>query len=112
MVISGTTLSMTRGDNEAITVARLVDGIAEPFVNGDTVYFTIKHSANTDVKVLQKEIIVFTDGKAIIELLPADTKELTYKTYKYDIQLTDHHDIVTTLVKYSDFIITEEITNE
>lgn len=40
MTITGTKLSMVRGDSESITVTS-----SRPFTAGDTVYFTVRESA-------------------------------------------------------------------
>lgn len=113
MKVSGNNISMIRGDSETITVTckDLTDSII-PLETGDTIYFTIKDNVNTEVKILQKVITVFTDGIAIIEILPADTKPLKYKDYLYDVQLTRENHTVTTIIKPSKFTIEGEVTYE
>jgi hypothetical protein len=111
MKVDGTNMSMIRGDSETITVTCYdTDGIQISLVSGDTIYFTVKESEYETTKILQKVITTFTDGKAIIILDPADTKSIKFKTYKYDIQLTNEDGTVTTIIPVSNFVIKAEVT--
>jgi hypothetical protein len=110
MRITGTNISMVRGDNESITVSLQKDNEVVPFNQGDTVYFTVKQSSSTEEKILQKVITEFDEGNCIIEITPADTKELAFRIYVYDIQLTDANGIVTTIIPCSEFVVEEEVT--
>lgn len=101
---------VTRGDTEVITIEMSDENGAIPFVTGDTVYFTIKIDANTATKVLQKTVTTFTNGKAVITLLPADTSSLAYGFYVYDIQFNRADGNVKTIVKPSTFKLAEEVT--
>lgn len=113
MKVDGTNLSMIRGDTEAITVSCTdQDNIKIPFVPGDTVYFTVKLNTGTATKLISKVITVFTEGNAVIDIEPEDTKDLQYKVYKYDIQLVSQLGRVTTLVAPALFSIEPEITFE
>jgi len=113
MIVNGNNISMTRGDSETITISCTnTDSQAIPFVEGDTVYLTMKKSVGNMEKILQKIITVFINGRAIIELNPEDTKNLEVRSYVYDIQLTRASGSVTTLVKPSKFIIEGEVTYE
>lgn len=112
MTMVGTNISMIRGDTEAMTVACTEDGVARSFVTGDTVYFTVKKSASDTEKVLQKVITTFTDGKALIDILPADTKLLSTKPYIYDIQIVFANGTKKTIINPSVFELTEEVTYE
>lgn len=112
MIVTGTKISMTRGDSETITVSIRKDGEDIPLVAGDTVYFTVKNDANTEDKVLQKVVTEFDDGKAIIEILPGDTKHLPFTEFVYDVQLTKTDGGITTIIKPSKFIVGEEVTYE
>lgn len=112
MKVEGTNLTMIRGDSETITVsAEDESGVAIPFETGDIVYFTVKANTLTTTKLIQKTIIAFTDGAAVIELVPEDTKEMKYGSYRYDVQWV-HDDRVTTVVSPSAFIVAQEVTFE
>lgn len=113
MKVSGTNISMVRGDTESITLIckDLNENIIE-LITGDKIYFTVKDNVNTTVKIFQKLITTFTDGAAIIIINPSDTKLLKYKDYTYDIQLTRADLTVTTIVPASRFRIEGEVTYE
>lgn len=111
MKVSGTDLSMIRGDSESIILSLKKDGNMIPFNQGDTVYFTVKQCYSTEKITLQKIITEFDEGgNCIIEIEPEDTKELSFRSYVYDIQLTDYNGKVTTIIPCSKFVIAEEVT--
>ena len=102
---------MVRGDSESLTI-KLVDqdGDQFDFENGDTVYFTVKESLGDSQTTIQKVIIGFIDGEAVIILNPSDTSNLFFRTYVYDIQWTRADGQVKTIVPASDFTILAEVT--
>lgn len=114
MRITRTDISMVRGDSEYILVTCTdSEGLPRPFVDGDTVYFTVKEATTKDTKILQKIVTVFEeDGTALIEIAPEDTKELKYREYVYDVQLTETTGRITTIVRPSKFVIEGEVTYE
>ena len=97
-------ITMTRGDSESITVR-----CSEPFVSGDTVYFTVREDAESPVS-LQKVITEFPDGEAVIGIYPQDTESMDFGEYVYDIQVTRADGTVTTLIVPSKFKLNEEVT--
>lgn len=113
MKVNGTNISMIRGDSETVTVSCTdIDGADLLFSDGDIIYFTIKENTKTEIKILQKIITDFTDGKAIIEINPSDTKPLKYQTYVYDVEWVNSVGRVTTIVPPSKFVISDEVTYE
>ena len=105
MTITGTNISMTRGDSESVTVTCSV-----PFDTGDTVYLTVREDVESPI-AMQKIVDTFGgDGQAVIGIEPADTEGLDFGDYVYDIQLTRADGTVTTLVKVSKFTLEEEVT--
>ena len=113
MKIQGTNISMIRGDSQSIIVSvKDKDGNEVPLITGDIIYLTVKHSVNTEEKVLQKVVTQFEDGNAIIEITPDDTKDIPFKTYVYDIQLNRVDGTVSTIVPPSNFTIDREVTYE
>jgi hypothetical protein len=111
MTITGTNISMVRGDSESLTI-RLFDNDGDQvnIVFGDTVYFTVREALGDTTTILQKVITGFLDGEAIIEINPADTDDLFFKTYVYDIQWTRADGQVKTIVPASNFTILAEVT--
>ena len=114
MRINNTNISMIRGDSETITI-QLQDsmGVAVPLVDGDTIYFTVKSDTQTDTKIFQKVVTSFTDGKAIITIVPADTKSLPAPIdLIYDLQLSKADGSVITIIRPSKFVVEGEVTFE
>lgn len=111
MKVDGRNISMIRGDSESITVSCSdTNGNIIPLIGGDKIYFTVKEDEYRTEKIFQKVITEFTDGKAIINILPTDTKDLRFKTYKYDVQLNRGDGYVKTIIPVSNFEILAEVT--
>lgn len=111
MKVNGKKLKMVRGDSEAITV-KLTNAAGElmPLVPGDTVFFTVKDSAYTEVKLLQVVVTEFEEGVALITIQPSDTKQLPFREYVYDVQVTFADGSVKTVIPMSSFVVAEEVT--
>lgn len=112
MTITGTDISMVRGDSESLTI-RLIeeDGTTQfDFESGDTVYFTVREALGSTTTTIQKVVTGFLDGVAVIELVPSDTNNLFFRTYVYDIQWTRADGQIKTIVPASDFTILAEVT--
>ena len=113
MKVDGNNITMTRGDSETISIfCRNEDLTLAPFVTGDIIYFTVKANMHEEIITLQKIITIFTDGKAIVVIAPLDTKELAFRSYVYDVQLTKADGTVSTIIPPSKFIIGGEVTYE
>ena len=106
MKVNGTNLAMTRGDTDSIVVS-CPDRL---FTEGDELIFTVKKSALTANILIQKKVTQFDEGKAVFEILPADTQKMYSGAYKYDIQLTTADGTVTTIIKPSLFTLEGEVT--
>lgn len=106
MTVIGTSIIMTRGDTESITVS-IKNGA---FAYGDTVELTVRRGPNSATKLIHKVVTEFTDGKAIIPIYPADTGSMQFGRYVYDVQLTRAEGTVCTIVKPSGFEVTAEVT--
>ena len=113
MKVDGNNITMTRGDSEAISIfCRNEDLTIVPLVTGDKIYFTVKVNVYQEIIILQKIITTFTDGKAIVVIVPLDTKDLEFRSYVYDVQITRADGTVSTIIPPSKFIIGGEVTYE
>ena len=113
MEIQGYNIAMIRGDTETIKVScKDAKGVDVPFKDGDTLYFTVKSSVDTEEVKMQKVITEFPDGVAYINILPDDTKSMSFRSYYYDIQLTRADGTVKTIIPPSKFTIKGEVTYE
>ncbi len=110
MQVDGNTITMINGDSEYILISFLdADGEVLPLENGDTVYFTMKKKPSDEQPALQKIVTSFIEGKAHIEILPADTINLN-GGYDYDVQVNRADGQVTTVIKPSQIIIETGVT--
>lgn len=101
------TIRITRGDSLTINVA-LTDDDGFPYepVEGDVVIFTVKKSAIAEDVLIQKNIDIET---LVLELVEADTKNLAFGTYRYEVECVTAQDDHYTVIKNAPFIITEEL---
>ena len=101
-------ISLTRGDTAYLTVPIFNDVTEEEYTLDpeDTLTLTCKRSVRDTNIVFQKILI----GKNVFHILPTDTSECDFKTYKYDVQLTRKNGDVCTVIEPTDFIITSEVT--
>lgn len=103
--MTNTTIFMTRGDSQNITVSI----VGYTLTSEDTVVMTIRKDLKCPI-VLQLTADQWLDGKAVISIAPEDTQDLKWGEYIYDIQLTYSSGDVVTIVKPSKFVLGEEVT--
>lgn len=101
-------IDIIRGDSaEFDIVVYQLDEHGEPveyqLQPGDVVRFTVKKSTKAPEKLIQKV-------GPHISILPEDTSELAYKTYKYDVEITLADGFVDTIIPPTDFVIHDEVT--
>lgn len=105
-------IEMIRGDTFNLEIRLINQSTGESYLEpGDTVYFTVKKSINTEDVLIQKILTIFPDDRIVVHLTPEDTKNLKYGNYIYDMQLTKvNNSEVFTFIKPSDFSIEGEVT--
>lgn len=105
--VTGTTITMTRGDTFKAKID-LTDVNGDPYVpsEGDIITFGVKSSYSDAACLIFKTIPIST-----MELVinPEDTKELSFKTYVYDIQLVKASGETDTFITKAKLVITEEV---
>ena len=101
------TIRITRGDSLTINVV-LTDNDGFPYepVEGDIVLFTVKKSAVATDILIQKNIDI---NNLVLDLVEADTENLAFGEYKYEIEVCTVQDDHYTVIKNAPFIITEEL---
>ena len=84
--ISGDDIYLTRGDSLYCTV-HLVDDDGNEYVpeEGARLRFAVKKDYSDNVKLIEKEIPTDT---MVLYLTPADTKELPFGRYVFDVEIT------------------------
>lgn len=104
-------ITMTRGDTAKfnINVTSLDNNNPYVITANDTVMFTLRDAPKKDALdvdfLLQKEAPL-----GLLTLDPADTEELAYITYYYDIQITLENLEVHTIIDWRKFTIGKEST--
>lgn len=104
--ISGTNITLTRGDTLFLKINMEKDGESFTPEEGSVVRFAMKSSYEDSEPILLKDVPIDT---LLLEIEPGDTKPLTMKkTYVYDIEYTDADGHVDTFIK-GKFKISEEV---
>ena len=104
LTINGNDICLTRGDTAELNITVLsASGTEYELQAGDKITFTVKKNVYTEDVLIEKE-----GAQIIIE--PADTKELAYGEYTYDVQVTLADGTVSTIIPPSAFKLTAEVT--
>lgn len=106
--ISGTTITLTRGDSAKIAMD-LTYKNGDPYepTDGDKIRFAMKKDYND---LLPPLLLIEIPTDTLILYIPAsETKQLAYGTYKYDIQITTAAGDVDTFIDRATFVVTEEV---
>lgn len=99
-------ITLTRGDTCAFDVEIKTDtGATYTPQPEDIVTFTVKKDTKT------ADIIIQKIGSTIV-LNPADTRNLKYGNYLYDVTLTTASQAVYTIITPTEFVIAEEVNWE
>jgi len=98
------TIKITRGDYACFDI-EIEDFDGEPYIPGENeiVTFTVRKSTTAKVIEIQKT-------GTTIQIEGADTDNMKYGRYVYDVQLTHADGRRDTFITPTDFIITEEVT--
>lgn len=106
--ISGTTITLTRGDTLVVKVSITQKDGDIPYIpsGSDKVRFAMKEKYTDEEPLLVKDIPIDTME---LVLNPEDTKKLPFGKYVYDIQLTTSSGVVDTFITKSTFKLTEEV---
>ena len=106
LYIEENTIRLTRGDTAYLQIPlKTTDGTYE-MLSTDTLTFSVKRTTRDEEYILQKKSV----GSNVIHVEPADTTDLTFGKYVYDIQLNTVDGDVFTVVPPSTFEILVEVT--
>lgn len=104
-------IDLIRNDSLILTFKR-IDGNGDIITEeADKIFFTVKQNNITNTVVFQKtkEDMEFNNGTYRFTILPEDTVNLPYGTYKYDLEVVNGTDYKKT-ISIGDFIIEDEVT--
>lgn len=105
--LNGTTITLTRGDTLRLHLTlNNADGTTYSPSEGDTIRFAAKTRYSDKDAVLYKEIPTDT---LILTLDPSDTKNLGFRDYVYDIQITYANGDVDTFIAEATLKIAAEV---
>ena len=112
--ITGTSITMTRGDTLVADVSMVRQGSEYTPETGDVILFAVKNTTmvggganyKDEEPILEK---VIPNSTLQLVLQPEDTKPLKFGTYVYDISITFADGSVDTFITTSDFILTPEV---
>ena len=98
---------LTRGDSASIAIS-LTDSLGNEYTPyfTDRIFFRLKKNVFGNSLILVKEINVST---LKLELLPADTQNLAFSSYRYEIELVTESGLCYTVVENSEFVIGAEL---
>lgn len=104
-------INITKNNTKAITAKWIVNSVETEFVDGDTVYFSIKEKISDTSYTLQKIITSFTaEGYADCTLSATETDTFDECTYWYDMKLVKANGEEYTFIKGRLIIDKDEIT--
>ena len=104
--VNGTTITMTRGDTARINVKILMDGEEYTPEQGDVIRFAAKKDYADDETAILK---IVPNDTMILTIEPADTKQLDFGYYKYDMQITFADGDVYTFIAKATLVIDKEV---
>lgn len=105
--VNGTDIELTRGDTFKRTLV-LTDAAGNPFTpsSGDEIRFALKKKVKDETVLINR---VIPNDTLLLKIEPADTKNLPFGDYVYDIQITYENGDVDTFITISKFKLTEEV---
>ena len=105
--VEGTTITLTRGDTFEAHVMPITE-TGEEYVlqEGDTIRFAMKKNYKDETPLILKNIDTDT---LVLRIEPSETKELSFGSYVYDIELTTATGDLYTFITESSLIIAKEV---
>lgn len=83
--INGMSITVSRGDCSPFTITFTGDDVPE---DGTEVLFTVKKTSKHATPLIEKRIPI-VEGMITVELNNADTKDIPFGEYEWDIRLPD-----------------------
>lgn len=105
--VSGNMIQLTRGDTMILSITLTdQDGVEYTPTETDKIYFRVKRNSTSKEVILEKEIPYDT---LLLKLQEADTKDLKFGTYYYEIELVTEANDHFTVIANTEFEITTEL---
>jgi hypothetical protein len=107
LYVYGTTIKLTRGDSAFLTFPLEMEDTREAYElsAGDVLEFAIKRCIHDQAPAVSKRLV----GDNTFSLQPADTADLPFGRYVYDVQLTTEDGQVYTVINRATIELMEEV---
>lgn len=105
--VNKTTITLTRGDTFKAYI-KIYDEEGNDYIpkEGDSIRFAMKGAYTDKAPIVVKTIPIST---MLLKLDSDDTKDLSFGSYVYDIQLTTADGDVNTFITKAQIVLTEEV---
>lgn len=110
--VSGTTITMTKGDTLRVQIALELDGTTYTPVEGDVVMFYVKRAKLSGSEYADETPLISTEvpiGTMVLTLDPEDTSDLTAGKYAYDLEITFSNGTVDTFINNATLNLVREV---
>lgn len=105
--VDGDSISLTRGDTLILNIQIIRDNEVYTPESGDKIRFALsKDTSGKNEPIILKNI---NPSTMRLTINPEDTKDLSYGSYVYDVELTTIDGYVDTFIGPAKFKITEEV---
>lgn len=107
--VSGNMIQLTRGDTMILELS-LVDETGDKYVPdpADVIIFRVKRNSTSKEILIEKNI---SPEDMVLKLDEADTKDLKFGTYYYEVEIITGEDYHFTVIANTEFEITTELEN-
>lgn len=110
--VSGTTITMTKGDTLRVQISLEMDDTAYTPVEGDVVRLYVKRAKLSDGEYVDTEPLItkiVPIETMILELEPDDTSSLASGKYAYDLEITFLDGSVDTFINNASLVLVREV---
>lgn len=107
--VTNNIITLTRGDYAALDIfVYNQDETPHILTEGETLTLSVKRKTTDLTPIFQK--VLKQGDELVFVFLPEDTKDLSFGTYKYDVEFNTADGKTDTIITPHDFIVGEEVT--
>ena len=107
--VTNNIITLTRGDYAELDISvSNRDGTPHILTEGETLTLSVKRKTADLTPIFQK--VLKQGDELVFVFLPKDTKDLSFGTYKYDVEFNTADGKPDTIITPHDFIVGEEVT--
>ena len=111
--ISGTKISLTRGDSAYITI-NICQEDGSPYMlnEGDEIHIQVRHKPNDGELLFEALIEEIREDSFVWHIRPEDTKDAEIKVYYWDAQIKTIEGDIYTFIPMTTLRLTDEVTTD